>query len=193
MEPLQELWDLYEATFPKPELKDTEDQPANVRAPIDPDINFRNKQSDQIATLRQKGKGKNSLGNAYELVKGVLDTGDPIAMADFAGHLAANQKDRSRAPRPEEGSDSLLHQDMMKMKTDTLPDDGDLRRPRNSELSDDQERMNIDDDERDRLQTSTRGAKGTANAVSSMGESLTEEVDVDYNEDVSYLQKYGRA
>jgi hypothetical protein len=193
MEPLQELWDLYEATFPKPELRDTEDQPANVRAPIDPDINFRNKQSDQIATLRQKGKGKNSLGNAYELVKGPLDTGDPIAMADFAGHLAANQKDRSRAPRPEDGSDSLLHQDMMKMKTDTLPDDGDLRRPRNSELSDDQERMNIDDDERDRLQTSTRGAKGTANVVASMGESLTEEVDVDYNEDVSYLQKYGRA
>ena len=193
MEPLQELWDLYEVTFPKPQLKDKEDQPANIRAPIDPDINFRNKQSDQIATLRQKGKGMNSLGNAYELVKGPLDTGDPIAMADFAGHLAANQKDRSRAPRPEDGSNSLLHQDMMKLKNDTVPDDGDLRRPKNSELSDEQERMNIDDDEKDRLQTRQRGPQGFAEAAANMQTGLTEEMEYDYNQDVAYLQKFGRA
>lgn len=183
MDHLQDLWELYEAAFPKPELRDKEDEPQNIEAPIDPDLNFRVKQTSQIAKLRQIGKGKNAHGNAYEIVKGALDTGDPIAMADFAGHLAANQKDRSRAPRVEKDSNSIYHQDMMKQKNSTLPDDGDLRRPRGQELDDEQERMNVNDDEKDRLQTSSRGIKGT----------LDKFEEVDYYDDVQYLQTYGRA
>lgn len=137
---------------PKPVLRDPVDStPTKIQTPINPEINLRNQQTKDINVARQQGVAP---GDAYERIKGQVNTGDPSSVGDFAATLSMTQMDRSQAPKIEPGSQSVLAKDVDKNQNETLPDDGDLKRPSNMEISDEDEQENLEAGERERLETS---------------------------------------
>ena len=92
MEPLQELFDLYEATMAKPELK--EPGSAAIGTPqADYDDHPVIQDKNKVDTLRLSGM---SAVDAHEKVKGEVDTSDQESKADLAKTLGRTQQDGNR-------------------------------------------------------------------------------------------------
>jgi hypothetical protein len=165
---------------PKPVLRDPVDStPAKIQTPINPDINLRNQQTKEINVARQQGVKP---GEAYERIKGQVNTGDPNSVGDFAATLSMTQMDRSQAPKIEPGSQSVLAKDVDQNQNETLPDDGDLKRPSGMEISDEDEQENLEAGERDKIVTSDRGEEGTEDKLDKLrepGEDISAEEDPD--------------
>ena len=148
---------------PKPELRDPVDStPAKARSQVNPEINTRNKQTQDINTARQQGTPP---GDAYEKVKGEVDTSNPSSVGDFAATLSMTQMDRSQAPKIEPGSQSLLAKDVDQNQNQTLPDDGDLKRPEGMEISDEDEQENQQAGDTEKLETSPRATDALEKSV----------------------------
>ena len=169
MDELQQLWDLYEEMrgVPKPQLRD--DPPASMGAPPNgyadhPVIQDREK----VDMMRKTGLPAET---AHQQVHGDLDTSDTDAKAKFAATLGRTQEDGGRA---------------------NIYIDKDADHP--SILA-------IDDQlEKDAQQTSVKDlrtpvSKQVPNAVQGdeANVTLTQQEEVDYNEDAEYLRLYGRA
>ena len=163
MEPLQELFDLYEATMAKPELK--EPGSAAMGAPQDnydehPVIQDKNK----VDALRLAGV---SAPEAHEKVKGQVDTSDPESKAGLAKTLGRTQQDGNRrGVYVDKKADhkSLLAKDEEMEDKITKTTDDDMKTPQDKEVPDALQPPEVDTKE-----------------------------EYDYNDDVAYLQQYGRA
>lgn len=168
MDPLQQLWDLYEEMrgVPKPPLQEPEE--SGMGTPTGnyedhPVINDRKK----VDALRLKGM---SPEEAHQAVYGELDTSDVDGKGKFAGTLGRVQDDNGRkAVKIEKDAEfmSLLAKDdaLEKQVQQTTP--ADLATP-------------IDKQVPDKLQ---QADDRTA---------LTQQEEIDYNDDVAYIMKYGR-
>ena len=163
MEPLQELFDLYEATMAKPELK--EPGSAAIGTPQrnydeHPVIQDKNK----VDALRASGV---SAPDAHETVKGPVDTSDQESKAELAKTLGRTQEDGNRkAVYIDKKSDhkSLLAADEEMEEKLTKTTDDDMKTPQDQEVPDALQAPEVDTKE-----------------------------EYDYNEDVAYLQQFGRA
>ena len=163
-EPLQQLFDLYEETMAKPELREPES------AAIDtPPANYEDhpviKDKNKIDALRLAGT---SAPDAHEKVKGEVDVGDAESKADFAKTLGRTQQDGNRKSvyldkDPEHPSLLAKDEEMEKKLTKTT--DADMKTPMDKEVPD---------------------------ALQPPEQAETKE-EYDYNEDVAYIQKFGRA
>jgi hypothetical protein len=166
MEPLQELFDLYEAmkAQKKPPLKD-EGEPAvgNPKLNYDEDPIVQGK--DKVDALRVAGA---SAGDAHEQVHGEVDTSDANSKAEFAKTLGRVQQDGDRTnihvERDAEHK-SLLAKDEELEKKLGKTTDNDMKTPISKEIPDALEEP----------------------------EKVDTKEEVDYNDDVTYLQTYGRA
>ena len=163
MEPLQELFDLYEAMVgqPKPPLKD-EGMPAIGTpnfAKEDPVIQDRKK----VDKLRLGGM---SAPDAHEQIHGEVDTSDPLQKSKLAATLARTQEDGGRnnvfvdkdAEKP-----SLFAQDEKIQQDANTATKRDMKTPSSKEMPDALDPPQVDTQE-----------------------------EMDYNEDVEYILKYGR-
>ena len=169
MDPLQQLWDLYEEMrgVPKPPL--TEPEESGMGTPTGnyedhPVINDRKK----VDALRLQGM---SPEEAHQMVYGDLDTSDVDAKGKFASTLGRVQDDNGKKGiKIDKDAEfkSLLAKDdeLEKQVQQTTP--ADMATP-------------IDKQVPDKLQQPDDRV------------ALTQQEEVDYNDDVAYLQKYGRA
>ena len=161
MEPLQELFDLYEATMAKPELK--EPGSAAIGSPnADYDDHPVIQDKNKVDTLR--AAGLNAV-DAHEKVKGEVDTSDTESKAELAKTLGRTQQDGNRKSvfvdkdaehkslfaKDEEMEEKITKNDMKTSYGQEVPDA--LEEP----------------------------------------ESIDKNEEYDYNADVAYLQKFGRA
>ena len=170
MEPLQELYDLYELMVQqKPDLRDVESSEnegpnkGNFEHPV-------TQQRHAIDDLMGAGVDPVS---AHQQVHGDVDTSNVESKAKFASTLGRIQDDAIKAGVKldnKNSNPSILQQDaMMNKKLDQVTHD-DLRTPMNQQVP-------------DRQQT----------PQDQVAEELDIEEEYDYNEDVAYLQKFGRA
>ena len=168
-DPLAELWDLAEElnVQPKPQLNT--DFSAAYEGPNAGDIDH------PVARKRQALDAEMEQGNdpieSHQSVHGEVDLGDTTSKRQLAGTLGRIQDERSKNGiriEPEKGS--LLARDAeIEMKMDQTTHD-DLRTPIRGQVP-------------DRLQT----------PADEVAEEVNTGVEYDYNEDVAYLQKFGRA
>ena len=172
MDPLQELWDLLEEipalqAAPTPFVGSPENNTFETEHPV-------TQQRRAIDTLRKQGM---PAANAHETVYGDLDLSDTEAKRDLATTLGRVQDDgNKKAVRVDMDAEfpSIMAQDQkMTIATNQTTVD-DLRTPMPGQVP-------------DVLQDPEAGQQ----------QQQQEEVDlqeeVDYNWDVAYLQKYGRA
>ena len=163
MEPLQELFDLYESMVgqPKPPLQDP--PPPTIGTPNfakeDPVIQDRKK----VDALRLRG---NNAGDAHEAVHGEVDTSDSQSKAKLAATLARTQEDGGRANvfvDKESEKPSLFAQDeKIQQKANTATKD-DMKTPSSKEMPDALDQPQVDTKE-----------------------------EWDYNDDVAYINQFGR-
>ncbi len=163
MEPLQELFDLYEATMAKPELK--EPGSAAIGSPqADYDDHPVIQDKNKVDALRLSGV---SATDAHEKVKGPVDLGDSESKADLAKTLGRTQQDGGRkavyVDKDAEHPSLLAKDEEMEEKITK----NDMRTPVGQEVP-------------DALEPPVK-------------EQLTLDEEVQYTDDVSYLRKYGRA
>ena len=164
MEPLQELFDLYEATVAKPELKEPGSAAIGTpQANYDehPVIQDKNK----VDALRASGM---SAPDAHEKVKGPVDLANPESKADLAKTLSRTQQDGNRKSvfvdkNTEQPSLFAKDEEMEEKLTKTT--DMDMKTPQGQQVPD---------------------------ALEPPEQAATKE-EYDYNEDVRYLQTFGRA
>jgi len=163
MEPLQELFDLYEATMAKPELKEPGSSAIGTpQADYDdhPVIQDKNK----LDALRLSGM---SATDAHERVKGEVDTSDQESKADLAKTLGSTQQDGNRksvyVDKKTDHKSLLAKDEEMEAKL-TKTTDADMKTPQDKEVPDALQPPEVDTKE-----------------------------EYDYNEDVAYLQQFGRA
>ena len=169
MEPLQELFDLYEAArgLPKPELKDPEPEEArpksgNIEHPV---TQSRNK----VDALRLTGM---SATDAHEKIHGNVDLSDVDAKGKLAATLGRTQQDgNKRGVYVDKDADhkSIFARDEEIQQKVTSTSAQDLRTPMNKEAPDAQQ------------------------PPGAVAEGVDTQEEYDYNLDVAYLQKYGRA
>ena len=165
MEPLQELFDLYESVVkkgqPKPQLGT--DDPATISTPQrgqedDPVMTARN----QVDTFRLAGM---SATDAHEKVHGEIDTADPHSKAEVAKTLGRAQADGDR---------KAVHVDKDAEFKSLLAKDEELE---------------------DKIGRTTEGDEKTPLAQE-VPDRLEAGVDTneefDYNDDVAYINQYGR-
>jgi hypothetical protein len=171
MDPLKELWALYEAVMEKPPLQD-EPSPT-VDTPQDED------HEHPVSQERRKVDLARAAGmepeQAHETVYGEVDTGDSASKAQLAATLARVQNDGGRKgikiEKDKDFKSLLARDDELEQKDAVTPDD--MRTPQQNEIP-----------------NALQAPHGMENTV---GEQV-EVLDVwDYNDDVAYLQKYGRA
>ena len=171
MDPLQELWDLLEEipplqAAPTPFVGTPENNTFETEDPV-------TQQRRAIDTLRKQGM---PAANAHETVYGDLDLSDTEAKRDLATTLGRVQDDgNKKAVRVDMDAEfpSIMAQDQkMTIATNQTTVD-DLRTPMPGQVP-------------DMLQDPEAGQQQQQEEVD-----LQEEVD--YNWDVAYLQKYGRA
>ena len=163
MEPLQELFDLYEKSLgqPKPPLKDPGIPPIGTpnSSKEDPIVQDRKKVDD----LRLGGMGSTE---AHEKIHGEVDTADTHQKAKLAATLSRTQEDGGRANvfvDKEAEKPSLFAQDeKVQQKTNTATKD-DMKTPDSKEIPDALEPPQVDTKE-----------------------------EIDYNDDVDFINKYGR-
>lgn len=161
--PLNELFELYEATMAKPELREPES------AAIDtPTTNYEDhpviKDKNKIDALRLAGA---AAPDAHEKVKGEVDVSDAESKADLAKTLSRTQQDGNRKSvyldkDPEHPS--LLAKDEEMEKKLTKVTDSDMKTPVDKEVPDALEPP----------------------------EQVDTKEEYDYNDDVAYIQQYGR-
>lgn len=164
MEPLQELFDLYEAMKgqPKPPLKDPE--PPTIGTPNftkeDPLVQDRKK----VDTLRLRGM---NAGDAHQAVHGEVDTSDSHSKAKLAATLGRAQEDGGRANvfvDKEAEEPSLFAQDEKIQQKANTATKNDMKTPSRNELPDALDPPTVDTKE-----------------------------EYDYNDDVAYINQFGRA
>ncbi len=171
MDPLQQLWELYEDFVEKPELQD--EPPATIGTPDDE--NFEHpvtQERRKVDLMRASGMDAEA---AHEAIFGEVDTGDSNAKAQLASTLARVQNDGGRKGVTVEKDSPTLSilakYDELEKKDAVTPDD--MRTPNNKEI--------------------TNALQAPEGQEVTVGEQV-DIVDVwDYNDDVNYLQKYGRA
>ena len=165
MDPLQKLYDLYEDEM-RPQLQE----------PMSPTVSTPQRDDHQHPVIQQRNQvdshreGGAEVADAHELVHGAVDTADVDSKAKLAATLSRVQdgKDKKGITIEKDAEfQSLLAKDAAVEKNlgQVTPDD--LKTPMNQEIPD----MNQQDNP----------------------ESIDRMEEYDYNEDVSYLQKYGRA
>ena len=171
MDPLQELWSLYEAVMEKPPLQD-EPSPT-VDTPQDED------HEHPVSQERRKVDMARAAGmepeQAHETVYGEVDTGDAASKAQLAATLGRVQNDGGKKgikiEKDKDFKSLLARDDELEQKDAVTPDD--MRTPQQKEVPN--------------MLQSPHGMENT------VGEQV-EILDVwDYNDDVAYLQKFGRA
>jgi len=161
--PLNELFELYEATMAKPELK----EPGSAAIGT-PQANY-----DEHPVIQDKNKvdalrasGMSSV-DAHETIKGPVDLADPESKADLAKTLSRTQQDGNRksvyVDKDAEHLSLLAKDEEMEEKL-TKTTDMDMKTPQGQQVPDALEPPEVDTKE-----------------------------EYDYNEDVAYLQKFGRA
>jgi hypothetical protein len=171
MEPLQELFDLWEDErlrgLPKPEIANMD--PAHMGGPNKGDLNHPViKKRNTLDSLRAQGMDPVA---AHQAVHGEVDSSDTESKANFAATLGRIQDDGNRNAvtlQPEKGS--ILSRDAAIEKQLNQTSHDDLRTPMNQQVP-------------DREQT----------PQDQVAEELDYQDDYDYNLDVAYLQKFGRA
>jgi len=169
MDPLHKLWDLYESLLgsemepPSPTVGGPNDD--NYEHPV---IQDRKK----VDLARAAGMDATT---AHEQVYGEVDTGDVEAKKNIAATLGRVQHDNNRKNiKIEKDAEflSIMAKDEVVQKLDQVTPD-DLRTPMNREVP------------------------NQVQAANGMEQGVREELDLqeefDYNFDVAYLQKYGRA
>ena len=165
MEPLQELFDLYEAMVgqPKPPLKDEGEPTIGTPnyAKEDPIIQDRKK----VDELRRRGM---SAPDAHEQVHGEVDTSDTFQKGKLAATLARTQEDGGRAN---------VFVDKQAEKPSLFAQDEKIQQERNTTNARDMK---------------TPSYKEVPDALDPP-ETLTKEETEVYNDDVEFLQKFGRA
>ncbi len=169
MDPLTKLWDLYESL-----LSDDDEMPsAAVGSPNEDNYEHPVTQERMRVDLARVAGADPT--TAHEQIFGEVDTGDTQSKASLAATLGRVQKDNNRRNiKIEKDAEhlSILAQDEKSQKIDQVTPD-DMRTPTEKELP-------------NALQQPDGATSG-----------VTEEVDnteeFDYNFDVAYLQKYGRA
>jgi len=174
MEPLQELFDLWEdeqirglSLAPKPEIANAD--PSHMGGPNVGDYNHLIIQKrNQLDSLRAQGMDPVS---AHRAIHGEVDPSNTESKANFAATLGRIQDDGNRNAvtlQPEKGS--ILSKDAAIEKQLNQTTHDDLRTPMNQQIP-------------DREQT----------PADQVAEELDLQEDYDYNLDVAYLQKFGRA
>ena len=167
MDPLNELWSLYEEVMEKPPLQD--EAPVTVDTPEDQDYEHPVSQDRRkVDVARASGMDPEV---AHEQIYGEVDTGDSNSKAQLAATLGRVQNDGARKGiKIEKDKDfkSLLAQDdELGQKDAVTPDD--MRTPQQKEVP-----------------NALQQPDGMSNTIDANEE-------YDYNEDVAFLQKYGRA
>ena len=165
MEPLQELFDLYEAArgLPKPELKDPESDAVgspnqhNIEHPVTVD-------RKKVDALRLTGS---SAIDAHERIHGEVGLDDVDAKGKLAATLGRTQQDGNK--RGVYIDKDAEHQSIL---------------AKDEEYQDKVSQTSADD-------LRTPSSKETPDALQDPAVDTQEEVD--YNDDVAYLQQYGRA
>ena len=163
MEPLQELFDLYEAMVgqPKPPLKDPGEPTIGTPnySKEDPIVQDRKK----VDELRLRGM---SAPDAHEQVHGEVDTGDKYQKSKIAATLSRTQEDGGRANvfvDKESEKPSLFAQDEKIQQNANTATKSDMKTPSSKELPDALDAPQVDTKE-----------------------------EVDYNDDVDYINQFGR-
>ena len=162
-DPLQELYDLAEDMLPKPPLQD--DTPPHTGSPMgDAAGHPVIKRRNEIDSLIAQGMDPMA---AHTALHGEVDTSNTASKGALAGTLGRLQDENlRRGVKIEYDKGSILAKDAeLEAKMDAVTFD-DLRTPMNQQVPDDEQPM-------------PGGVK--------------EESDFDYNDDVAYLQKFGRA
>ena len=170
MRELQELFDLYELEMqPKPQMQD--DVPSSYGGPNKG--NFEHpvtQQRNEVDYMRAQGMNP---VEAHKSVYGDVDTGDVESKASLASTLGRVQDDGNKRAvliEPEKGSILARDAKLEKEQDQVTPDD--LRTPMNQQVPDSEQ---------------------NPAAVAGVAEQLENTEEYDYNEDVAYLQKFGRA
>ena len=169
MEPLQELFDLYEFDISqmKPDIQD--EGHATVGTPQEGDFNHPViQQRREVDAARQSGMEP---VDAHQQVHGEVNLGDIKSKAKLASTLSRVADEGSRRGvriEPEKGSIFARDAEMEKEMDQVTHDD--LRTPMRAQVPDAQQ-----------------------TPADQFAESLDEQEEYDYNEDVAYLQQYGRA
>ena len=168
-DPLDELYDLFEAEMnvvDKPQMQD--EIPSGYESPhkgqyAHPVTKMRN----EIDSLLAQGMDPVS---AHQSVHGDVDPGDIQSKSELAATLGRMQDDRNRnAVKMEPEKRSILSRDAEFEKQQDVTHD-DLRTPMNKQVPDDEQ-----------------------TPADQVAEELEINEEYDYNLDVAYLQKYGRA
>jgi len=167
MDPLKELWDLYETmAVEKPPLQD--EIPATTGNPNEPDYSHPViQQRKQVDTLRKMGMDPTQ---AHQQVYGDIDLADTNSKKELAATLGRVQDDGNKKgiklEKDKEFKSLLAIDDEITNNMDTVTST-DLRTPQGQELPD-----------------AVQDPQATP---------LAQEEEYDYNLDVAYLQKFGRA
>jgi hypothetical protein len=161
MDPLQQLWKLYEEYVEKPQLQDAPTATMGTPADIS-DEHPVTQERRKVDVLRSMGMDAE---DAHQRVYGDVDTGDTAQKAQLASTLARVQNDGGRKG--------------IKVEKDT-PTPSILAMVDNAETKDAVTPHDF----------KTPQHKEVPNAVQ---EEVDTEEEYDYNQDVAYLQKFGRA
>ena len=168
MRELKELFDLYELEMQaKPAIQDS--APSNYEGPNKD--NFQHpvtKRTNEIDSLI--AQGENPI-KAHHAVYGDTDTSDVQSKAALAATLGRIQDDGlNKGVNIEKGKGSILAKDAEIEKQQNQVTRNDLRTPMNQEVPDNEQ-----------------------TPAEQVAEQLENVEEYDYNEDVAYLQKFGRA
>jgi hypothetical protein len=169
-DPLEDLYSLYEAEMnfmPKPQMQD--EIPSGYESPHKGQYEHPiTKMRNEIDALIAQGQDP---VNAHQSVHGDVDPGDINSKAELAATLGRIQDDGNRnAVKMEPEKGSILSRDAaIEKQTDAVTHD-DLRTPMNQQVPDDQQ-----------------------TPQDQVAEELENSDEYDYNEDVAYLQQFGRA
>jgi hypothetical protein len=167
MEPLKDLFDLYEQEVrkarPKPPLQP--ETPATLDTPYEGDVmqNPVVKQRTEIDQLERQGMAPE---DAFQSVVGPVNLADPEYKAKLAATQARFEKQNQRGnvhPEPNSGS---IFSNLEKKKKSEVSTETDLKTPSDLEVPD---------------------------IVQKVSEEFDIPSNIDYNDDVDYLRKYGRA
>ena len=168
MRELKELFDLYELEMqPKPQIQD--DAPTNYEGPNKDDFQHPiTKRTNEIDSLIAQGQDPIK---AHHSVYGDTDTADVQSKAALAATLGRIQDDGTVSTvKLDKDSQSILAKDAkIEKELDQVTKD-DLRTPMNQQVPDNQQ-----------------------TPQDQVAEQLDNQTEYDYNEDVAYLQKFGRA
>jgi len=169
MDPLNQLWDLYES------LLATDDEAPSATMGSPNEDNYEHPVTQERMKVDMARAAGADPTDAHEQIFGEVDTGDATQKASLAATLGRVQKDNNKRHikiEREAEHPSILAQDEKMQKLDQVTPD-DMRTPTEKEVP-------------NALQQPDGATSG-----------VTEEVDnteeFDYNFDVAYLQKYGRA